>query len=66
MVRSGYTNRVRYMEMLRLFQQAGFEPKVIHTCRWNELPISRGKLAPGFANLSDDDLLIHEWDLLLH
>jgi SAM-dependent methyltransferase len=67
MTKSGfYTNRVRYTEMLRLFAQAGFECEVIHTRRWNELPISRTKLAREFANLSDDDLLIHEWDVLLH
>ncbi len=67
MAKSGfYTNRVRYTEMLRLFKQAGFESEVIHTRRWNELPISRTKLAAEFADLSDDDLLTHEWDVLLH
>jgi hypothetical protein len=67
MAKSGfYTNRVRYTEMLRLFKQAGFESEVIHTRRWDELPISRTKLAAEFADLSDDDLLTHEWDVLLH
>ena len=67
MAKSGfYTNRVRYTEMLRLFKEAGFESEVIHTRRWNELPISRAKLAAEFTDLSDDDLLVHEWDVLLH
>jgi SAM-dependent methyltransferase len=61
-----YTNRVRYAEMLQLFKRAGFEPEVINTRCWTKLPISRTKLAPEFADLNADDLLVHEWDVLLH
>lgn len=61
-----YTNRIRYPEMLALFRQAGFEPQVIHVGRWDKLPIPRQKVAQEFCKFSDDDLLVHEWDVLLH
>lgn len=61
-----YTNRMRYSEMLRLCRQAGFEPEVTHVRRWNNLPIRREKLAKEFSKLTDDDLRVYEWDLILH
>lgn len=61
-----YTNRIRYAEMLSLFRQAGFEPEVIRVGRWDKLPIPRQKVAPEFSKLGDDDLLVYEWDVLLH
>jgi hypothetical protein len=30
------------------------------------LPIPRQKVAQEFCKFSDDDLLVHEWDVLLH
>ena len=61
-----YTNRIRHGEMLSLFRQAGFEPEIAHVGRWDKLPISRHKVASEFSSLSDEDLLIYEWDVILH
>jgi SAM-dependent methyltransferase len=61
-----YTNRLRYSEMLGIFKEAGFKVEVRHVGKWEELPLRREKLAPEFRKLSDDDLRIYEWDVLLH
>jgi SAM-dependent methyltransferase len=61
-----YTNRLRYLELLELFRQAGFEPEVTRTLRWNDLPTPRRKMAREFVSLSDDDLSVSEFDVLLH
>jgi SAM-dependent methyltransferase len=61
-----YTNRLRYMELLRLFRQAGFEPEVVREIRWKTLPIPRRKMAKEFALLSEEDLQVSEFDVLLH
>lgn len=67
MVRSGfYTNRLRLSEMLALFREAGFAAEVTRTSRWDEPPLPRRKLAPEFRDLPDDDLLVREFDVLLH
>ncbi len=47
-----YTNRLRYMELLRLFRQTGFEPEVVREIRWKTLPTPRRKMAKEFALLS--------------
>lgn len=66
LARSGfYTNRIRFTEMLDLFGRAGFDPKVIGVKRWERLPTPRGKLSQEFRNLSDKELLIAGFDVLL-
>ena len=61
-----YTNRLRYMELLRLFRQTGFEPEVVREIRWKTLPTPRRKMAKEFALLSEEDLQVSEFDVLLH
>jgi hypothetical protein len=61
-----YTNRLRYLELLDLFREAGFEPDVTRTLRWNTLPTPRRKMAKEFASLSEEDLRVSEFDVLLH
>jgi SAM-dependent methyltransferase len=60
-----YTNRLRYLELLRLFRQAGFEPEVTDVLRWESLPTPRQKMAKEFAELSEEDLLVSDFDVLL-
>jgi hypothetical protein len=60
-----YTNRLRYLELLQLFRQAGFEPEVVRETRWNSLPTPRRKMAKEFARLSEEDLQVSEFDVLL-
>ncbi|MGZ8941568.1 MAG: class I SAM-dependent methyltransferase [Methylobacter sp.] len=60
-----YTNRVRFTEMVTLFQQADFECQLPLVIRWNRLPISRSALAEIYRELPDDDLLVSGFDVIL-
>jgi predicted SAM-dependent methyltransferase len=66
MARSGfYTNRIRYSEMLEVFQKAGFSVEVTHVNRWNNLPTPRGKLHKNFQNFSEEELCILDFSVIL-
>ena len=66
MAESGfYTNRIRYSEMLVLFREAGFEAEVIAIKRWDCLPTPRSKLSNSFQTLSDEDLCVRGFHVLL-
>jgi SAM-dependent methyltransferase len=60
-----YTNRIRYSQMLDIFRNEGFSVEVKHIDRWDKLPISRDKLSNEFMYLSDDDLMINGFNVLL-
>lgn len=65
-VRSGfYTNRIRFSEMLAIMQNAGFRTEKICPNRWYKSPISRKNLSSDFVNLTDDDLLVNGFTVLL-
>jgi len=59
-----YTNRVRSSELVDLFQDAGFDVEVVADARWRALPTPRSKLAPRFRAASEDDLLVHNVELV--
>jgi SAM-dependent methyltransferase len=64
--RSGfYTNRIRYAEMLAVFEQAGFTCEVARKVTWDKLPMARSALAEEFQTLTDEDLLVSGFDLVL-
>ena len=66
MANSGfYTNRIRYSEMLGLFKEAGFNADVITVKRWDDLPTPRSKLSRQFRNLSDEELRVREFHVIL-
>jgi SAM-dependent methyltransferase len=66
MANSGfYTNRIRYGMLLEMFRQAGFDPRVYRTAKWQTLPTPRDKMAPEFANLPEEDLQISGFDVYL-
>jgi SAM-dependent methyltransferase len=66
MAHSGfYTNRIRYNEMLDLFNKAGFEVNVIHVDRWDKMPTRRYSFSKEFRNLSEDELRICGFDVVL-
>ncbi len=60
-----YTNRIRYSAMLDLFRKAGFNVEVVQEERWDRLPTPRGKLAPPFRELPDDELSVRGFHVLL-
>lgn len=64
--RSGfYTNRVRFTEMIGLFEQAGFRVDVVGIGRWDSLPTRRRRLAAPFRDLSDEELRVSGFDVIL-
>ena len=60
-----YTNRIRYSEMLRSFEDAGFDVQVCRTDRWPQLPLPRGNLAAPFRGLPEEDLCVLGFDVIL-
>ena len=66
MKKSGfYTNRIRYSEMLDIFKKIGFKVDATIIQTWDRLPISRTKLSRKFRDLSDKDLCVSVFDVLL-
>ncbi|MGE5329745.1 MAG: methyltransferase [Deltaproteobacteria bacterium] len=67
MVKSGfYTNRIRYAKMLKLFKEAGFSYEVINFKKYEKMPIARNKLADEFGRLTDDELNIMDFEVVLY
>jgi SAM-dependent methyltransferase len=60
-----YTNRVRFSEFLRLFEEAGFAVETSDVVSWERLPTPRHKLAQEFAALPEDELRIAVFDAIL-
>ena len=60
-----YTNRIRYSEMLRLFDEAGFDVQLCGIDRWPTLPIARRNLAAPFKDLPEEDLRVLGFDVIL-
>ena len=60
-----YTNRIRFSQMARIFERAGFECSLPRVIRWNRVPIAHAKLDPLFNQLPDDDLLVSGFDIVL-
>lgn len=66
MSRSGfYTNRLRYSQMLDLFERAGFDASVVRTFSWESVPTPVEKLASPFRSMPIDDLRIAEFETVL-
>ncbi len=65
-VRSGfYTNRIRYSEMLNLFEDTNFSVDFLDVERWDKLPIRRSALDENFTKFPDEELKVRVFDVLL-
>ncbi|WP_207223285.1 methyltransferase domain-containing protein [Leptolyngbya iicbica] len=60
-----YTNRIRYSEMLSLFDEAGFLAEVVDVRCWSELPIEVNRLSQEFEHLSEEELCIKGFTVIL-
>lgn len=60
-----YTNRIRYGEMLKFFDDAGFEVVVRNVQSWKDLPTPRRAMAQEFASLPDCELTVSAFDVTL-
>lgn len=64
--RSGfYTNRIRFSEMILILRNAGFEVEILNERRWSSCPIQRKSLSKDFSNVTNEDLLISGFDVLM-
>jgi len=60
-----YTNRIRYSEMVSLFQQAGFAVEITETRHWDKLPIAHRHMAAEFCDIPEEVLIVSGFDVLL-
>jgi hypothetical protein len=51
--------------MLNIFKKTGFNVDAVIIETWDKLPIPRSKLSHDFRNLSDKDLCVSVFDVLL-
>jgi SAM-dependent methyltransferase len=66
LARSGfYTNRIRFSEMMRLFAARGFSVDRLVTSRFETLPLPRASLADEFRRVSDEDLMVNGFHVVL-
>ena len=66
MAKSGfYTNRIRFDDMLNIFSNEGFLVDIISVERWEELPTPRSRMTKKFRNLSDEQLLVSDFVVVL-
>lgn len=60
-----YTNRIRYSDMLRRFEESGFEVSWHSVDRWTDIPTPINKLDIEFRNLGITELSVSGIDVLL-
>ncbi len=60
-----YTNRIRYSDMIRRFSNVGFDVEVTNIDNWDVLPDRKSFMVKKFSNLSDSELRISGFDILL-
>jgi hypothetical protein len=60
-----YTNRIRYSSYLAMFAKSGFCVKTPRIERWGEIPIARRSLDAEFKGISNDDLAVSGFDMIL-
>lgn len=60
-----YTNRIRYGQMSEFFREAGFEVRIDKLERWNVPPILQNRLAPEFKDLTDEELRVSGFSVVL-
>jgi SAM-dependent methyltransferase len=60
-----YTNRLRFSEMIDLFDSAGLTSEIVAKNEWPNPPLYRSALAPEFRHLSDDELRVQSFTVIL-
>lgn len=60
-----YTNRIRYSQIVKIFESAGFECTLPRVIRWDSIPLTRSKLDTSFHPFQEDDLLVSGFDIVL-
>lgn len=60
-----YTNRLRFHEIIEVLEQEGFTTLSCIKRFWESIPINKNLLSRDFRNLTDEDLLVSGFDIVL-
>jgi SAM-dependent methyltransferase len=60
-----YTNRIRFFKMLDIFKESNFRINVIKTKYWEHLPVKKKMIAKEFSSLSEKDLIVQGFHVVL-
>ncbi len=60
-----YTNRIRFSEMIEIFERCGFVAEIIKVDRWDTVPLRKREFAPQFRQFDTDDLRVSGFDVIL-
>jgi len=60
-----YSNRLRYSELLGIFESVGFDVEVKSVDRWATLPIPAKRMASPFREMDEEDLRVSGFHVLL-
>lgn len=60
-----YTNRIGCNNFLNIFKSVGFKVELISKSTWKKMPIPKESLNQEFRNLSINELLINEFEVVL-
>ena len=61
-----YTNRIRFGEMLQIFEKQGFEITVLDKTEWPIVPVPKKYMQPRFRSMSDSDLKVSSATIRLY
>ena len=61
-----YTNRLRFSELLSLFDDAGFACSIESVDRWKDLPTPKNKLVQAYKHLPEEELCISGFEVTWH
>jgi predicted SAM-dependent methyltransferase len=53
-----YTNRIRFRQMIRIFESQGFKVEVLEKEEWSEMPLGKKYLNSHFRLMDDDELKV--------
>ena len=59
-----YTNRIRYRQMVKYIEEAGFFVEVTHLNKWDKPPLPRAKMNVEFRDLSEEELCVFGFNIL--
>ena len=60
-----YATKPRYFQLLELFKEVSFATEVFKIRRWDALPTPKSKLLEEFYTLSDEELKIYSFSVIL-
>ena len=59
-----YTNRLRYSQIIKIFETSGFNVQILKQKKWNKYPINIKLINKEFRNELNEELLISSFNLI--